>query len=179
MVMPVPMFFFFLLNIFQQLYVEFCIFQWPGSLCSAWAIGTDIATPEVQANVLHLCILNCCQGKVPLGRPGNHASQHALCEWQEEGVTEWGLCVNGHLVSWTDNRSPFLFVSGAQVQRSFLHALQHPENNIINNHSSRCHFNSHSVQRERNDLKICCNYAVVLMFRFLFSGIRSANFLWQ
>lgn len=44
------------------------------------AIGTIIATPEVQANVLHLCILNRCQGKVPLGCPGNHASQHALCE---------------------------------------------------------------------------------------------------
>ena len=56
--------------------------KWSRLLCSARgrAIGTDIATPEVQANVLHLRILNRRQGKVPLGCPGNHASQHALCE---------------------------------------------------------------------------------------------------
>lgn len=51
-------------------------------LCSARgrAIGTNIATPEVQANVIHLRILNRRQGKVPLGHPGNHASQHAFSE---------------------------------------------------------------------------------------------------
>lgn len=64
------------------------------ALFCSWskAIGTSAATPEVQANVLHLCILNRRQGKVPLGCPGNHASQHALCEWQEEGVTRRALC---------------------------------------------------------------------------------------
>lgn len=58
------------------------------------------------------------QGKVPLGRPGNHASQHALCEWQEEGVTEWELCVNGHLVSFKALKL-FLFISSAKMYDSF------------------------------------------------------------
>lgn len=80
------------------LYMKFCVFLLRHSgqgcfvLLMVEAIGTSAATPEVQANVLHLCILNRRQGKVPLGCPGNHASQHVLCEWQEEGVTRRALC---------------------------------------------------------------------------------------
>lgn len=77
-------------------------------LCSAqgWAIGSGIATPEVQANVFKLCILNCCQGKVAHGRPGNQAPSMlcALCEWQGRGVTEGVWRVNGHAVGWTDSK---------------------------------------------------------------------------
>lgn len=84
--------------------------RWSQLLCSARgrAKGTTTATPEVQANVLHLCILNRRQGKVPLGCPGNHASQHALCEGQEEGVTRRALC------EWTScelDRHSSLFIS--------------------------------------------------------------------
>ena len=97
-------------------------------LCSARgrAIGSDIATPEVQANVLHLRILNRCQGKVPLGCPGNHASRHALCEWQEEGVTDWELCVNGHL---GQALKPLQPTSGTYTPRFIPHIFQNSENN--------------------------------------------------
>lgn len=96
---------------FPLLYPKLCVVlsppKWSCLLCSAHGrtIGTHIATPEVQANVLHLRIWNRCQGKVPVGRPGNHASQHALCEWQEEGVTEWELCANGHLGSCASSKT--------------------------------------------------------------------------
>ena len=89
------------------------------------AIGSDIATPEVQANVLHLCILNRCQGKVPLGCPGNHASQHALCEWQEEGVTDWELCVNGHLGQALKPLQPTFHL---HIPRFIPHIFPHSEN---------------------------------------------------
>lgn len=142
--------------------------KWSRRLCSARgrAIGTNIATPEVQANVLHLRILNRRQGKVPLGCPGNHASQHALCEWQEEGVTEWELCVNGHLAGWTSSKAFFYSSAEAKcttVHPSCFHSLQ---NNIIIINRSLCFLCRCSVQAEWKDLNIRCNHRSPPMFKF-------------
>lgn len=143
-------------------------------LCSARgrAIGTNIATPEVQANVLHLRILNRRQGKVPLGCPGNHASQHALCEWQEEGVTEWELCVNGHLASWTSSEAFFCSLTAPDC------ATVHPSRflkTVLLSSTIVSVLYSCSVRAERRNLQICHNYLVPCVVKFLFSGKRRAN----